>query len=62
MKEFKVLEYKKDMKNPKTIEQTLEEKTAEGWEVVSMTVDLSRDIRGIIVVLLQREKKASVEA
>ncbi len=62
MKEFKVLEFKKDKKDAKTIEQTLEQKTSEGWEVVSMTVDLSRDLRGIIVVLLQREKKASLEA
>ncbi len=55
MKEFKILEFKKEKKSYQHIEKALAEKSAEGWDVVSMTSDLSTDIRGVIVVLLQRE-------
>ncbi len=55
MKEFKILEFRKEKKSYQYIEKALAEKSAEGWDVVSMTSDLSTDIRGVIVVLLQRE-------
>ncbi len=56
MKEFKFLEFRKDKKSYEFMEKSLEEKTAEGWDVVSMTVDISTDLRGVVVVLLQRDK------
>ena len=56
MKEFKLIEFKKDQKEKEHIEQTLADYSAEGWEVVSMTVDLSKDLRGVVVVLMQRDK------
>ena len=56
MKEFKLIEFKKDQKEKEHIEKTLADYSAEGWEVVSMTVDLSKDLRGVVVVLMQRDK------
>ena len=56
MKEFKIIELKKQ-KTYETVEKTLAERSAEGWETVSMTVDVSSDLKGVIVVLLQREIK-----
>lgn len=56
MKEFKVLEFKKGNTSYGEIENILAEKSAEGWEVVSMTTDMSKDIRGMILVLLQKDK------
>ena len=32
--------------------------TAKGREAVNMTVDMSSDIRGIVIVLLQRDKRS----
>ena len=55
MKEFQFLEFRKEQKAYALMERTLAEKSAEGWEVISMTSDLSADIRGIIIVLLQRD-------
>ncbi len=57
MKEFKLIEFAKEQKDKEHIEQTLSERSAEGWEVAGMTVDMSKDLRGIVVVLLQREKE-----
>ena len=54
MKEFKIIEFRKQ-KTYESVEKSLAEKAAEGWETVSMTVDVSADLRGVIVVLLQRE-------
>ena len=34
----------------------MEEKSSEGWEVVSMNVDISADLRGVVIVLLQKDK------
>ena len=42
MKEYKVLEFKKKKDFAVMLEQPLAERSAEGWEVVSMTVDISR--------------------
>ena len=56
MKEFEFVEFKKDNKAYENMKKALEEKSGEGWEVVSMTSDMSADIRGVIVVLLQRDK------
>ena len=56
MKEFKIIEFKKQ-KTYETVEKALAERSAEGWETVSMTVDVSSDLKGVIVVLLQREIK-----
>lgn len=55
MKEFKILEFKSNKTTYEEIEKILGEKSAEGWEVVSMHTDISKDIRGMIVVLLQRD-------
>lgn len=57
MKEFKFLEFKKEKKSYENMEKTLADRSAEGWEVVSMTADISTDLRGIVIVLLQREKQ-----
>ncbi len=57
MKEFKILEFRKKNTSNEAIEQALAEKSAEGWEVVSMTSDISSDLRGVMTVLLQREQK-----
>jgi hypothetical protein len=56
MKEFKFLEFKREKKSYELIEKALADKSAEGWEVVSATADISKDISGMIVVLLQRDK------
>ena len=55
MKEFKILEFKSNKSTYEEIEKILGEKSAEGWDVVSMYTDVSKDIRGMIVVLLQRD-------
>ena len=57
MKSFKILEFKKSKTTNEEIEKILEEKSSEGWEVVSMSIDLSKDIKGIMVILLQKDKK-----
>ena len=57
MKEYQFLEFKKNKQTYKEIESVLKEKSAMGWEVISMTIDVSVDIRGIVVILLQRETK-----
>ena len=57
MKEFKILEFKSNKTPYEEIEKILGEKSADGWDVVSMHTDLSKDIRGSIVVLLQRDMK-----
>lgn len=54
MKDFKVIEFKKDTKSYAEVEETLKQKSSEGWEVISMSIDMSADIRGTIVVLLQK--------
>ena len=54
MKEFKILEFKKE-KTYQNVEQVLAQYAAEGWEVVSLSSDLSSDIRGKLLILLQRE-------
>lgn len=59
MKEFKFLEFRKEKKAYENMEKTLADRSAEGWEVVSMTADISTDLRGIVIVLLQREKKGN---
>ncbi len=55
MKEFRVLEVKKE-KNWENLERLLAEQSAAGWEVVNLSVDISADLRGRVIVLLQREK------
>ena len=57
MKEYQFLEFKKNKQTYKEIESVLKEKSAMGWEVISMTIDVSVDLRGIVVFLLQRETK-----
>ena len=57
MKEYQFLEFKKYKQTYKEIESVLKEKSAMGWEVISMTIDVSVDLRGIVVILLQRETK-----
>ena len=61
MKEFQFLEFKKEKKSYENMEKTLADKSAEGWEVVSMTADISTDLRGIIIVLLQRDPSCGTE-
>ena len=56
MKEFKIIEFKKSKYSNESIEKQMEEKSSEGWEVVSMNVDLSADLRGVVIVLLQKDK------
>ena len=58
MKEFKSIEFKKNKTPYEEIEKVLSDMTAKGWEVVNMTVDMSSDIRGIVIVLLQRDKRS----
>ncbi len=57
MKEFKILELKRSKHPYAEIEQTLEGCSAQGWEVVSLSVDTGSDLRGIVVILLQRDKR-----
>lgn len=56
MKEFKIIEFKKSKYTNEAIEKQLEEKSSEGWEVLSMNVDMSADLRGVVIVLLQKDK------
>ena len=56
MKEFKILEFKNSKTSYEEVESILSEKSSEGWEVISMSTDMSKDIRGIILVLIQRDK------
>ena len=57
MKEFKFAEFARNKKSYEEIEKALSGLSAEGWEVASMTVDISLDLRGRVVVLLEREKE-----
>ena len=56
MKEFKIIEFKRSKYSNEAIEKQMEEKSSEGWEVVSMNVDMSADLRGVVIVLLQKDK------
>ena len=56
MKEFRIIELKRK-KTWQAAEALLEEKSSQGWEVVSVSVDQSADIRGTVLVVLQREKE-----
>ena len=58
MKEFKFIEFKKNKTPYEEIEKVLSDMTAKGREAVNMTVDMSSDIRGTIIVLLQRDKRS----
>ena len=58
MKEFKIVEFRKKDKDPGNIERKLAEYANNGWDVISMTSDLSRDISGVYIVLLQRDVRA----
>ena len=58
MKEFLILERRKE-KTYQTIEALLEEKSSQGWEVVSVYIDLSSDLRGTVLIVLQREKETA---
>ena len=51
---FKILEFKKSQYSYDAIEKALSEKVSEGWKVVSLHTDVSTDLRGIVVVLLQQ--------
>ena len=62
MKEFRILEFRKAKHSVEEIENVLAQKSAEGWEVVSLSSDLSVDIRGAFIVLLQREKPSDGES
>ena len=56
MKEFKILEFKNCKNTYEEIESVLSEKTSDGWDVVSFSTDMSKDIKGRIIVLIQRNK------
>ena len=56
MKEFKIVEFMRWKTSYEEVENFLMEKSSEGWDVVSMSVDVSQDIRGMIIVLLQRDR------
>ena len=58
MKEFKIIEVdrKEINKDYSYAESIMEEQSAEGWEVVSVTSDMSVDIRGKLLITLQRDK------
>lgn len=56
MKDFKILEFKNSKTDYEDIENVLAEKSNEGWEVVSMYTDMSKDLRGTILVLIQKNK------
>ncbi len=58
MKEFLILERRKE-KTYQAIEALLEEKSSQGWEVVSVSIDLSSDLRGTVLIVLQREKETA---
>jgi hypothetical protein len=58
VKEFLILERRKE-KTYQTIEALLEEKSSQGWEVVSVSIDLSSDLRGTVLIVLQREKETA---
>lgn len=55
MKEYKVYELKKE-KNYENVEAFLQEKSVEGWQLVSMSSDISKDIRGMLLLVMEREK------
>lgn len=59
MKEYKVYELKKE-KNYENVEAFLQEKSVEGWQLVSMSSDISKDIRGMLLLVMEREKQASM--
>jgi hypothetical protein len=58
VKEFLILERRKE-KTYQAIEALLEEKSSQGWEVVSVSIDLSSDLRGTVLIVLQREKETA---
>ena len=54
MTNFKILEFKKSQYTYEAIEKDLSEKYSAGWKVISMHTDVSTDLKGIVVVLLQQ--------
>ena len=54
MTKFKILEFKKSQYSYEAIENALSQKASEGWKVISMHTDVSTDLKGIVVVLLQQ--------
>ena len=59
MKEFKIIELDRGRagKGYGEAEAFLAEKAAEGWTVVSVAMDTGVDIRGKLLVTLERERK-----
>lgn len=57
MKEFKIIrvEYKEIKKDFSYAEKLLAERAAEGWRVVSVCPDLAKDLRGDLLITLERE-------
>ena len=57
MKAFKIIrvEYKDIKKDFTYAEKLLSERSAEGWRVVSVCPDLAKDLRGDLLVTLERE-------
>ncbi len=58
MKEYKIIEIprkyiKKDYSYAEAVMNT---EAADGWDVVSVTVDTGKDISGILVITFSREK------
>lgn len=56
MKEYRIIEFRKSQTPYEEIEKKLSELSAEGWETAGFDVDMTADIRGKVVVLLQRDK------
>ena len=58
MKTFKIIriEYKDIRKDFSFAEKLLADFTAGGWTVVSVTPDLSKDVRGDLLVTLERSE------
>ena len=46
--------HKKHKNSYEEIEKILSQKSSEGWDVVSMDIDLSEDLRGKFMFLLQK--------
>ena len=54
MTQFKILEFKKSQYSYDAIENALSQKVSEGWKVISLHTDVSTDLKGIVVALLQQ--------